>query len=165
MTGNSNGEPDQPKAPYVLNKEEGEKRLLGPRAASVIIKASRETGAGKLTALLERIGPGDAIPVHRHEKEEELIFIHTGEGKITLGERDIRVAAGSVALVPQGTWHGVRNACDQEDLIMLAVFSPVGVEGYFRDFSVAPGERWTGMSPQEQEKLEKRYGVDYRGSS
>ncbi len=64
--------------PYVLRIAEGEHLLLGNRRAPFWIKACSATGSHQLTAAMERIRPGDAIPVHRHDDADELIFLHSG---------------------------------------------------------------------------------------
>lgn len=105
MIENTSGTPELPEAPYVHHKDQAEKLLLGPPEAPVFLKASPETGAAQLTGVIEHIGVGDIIPVHRLENEEDLIFFHTGEGEFKPGEREVRAAAGTVGLVPEGTWH------------------------------------------------------------
>lgn len=150
--------------PYLLQLEEGERRLLGPRQAPNWIKADPSAGSSRLTAIMEYISPGDGIPEHLHENEDELIFIHAGEALVLLDGEEHRAQTGALAFVPQGVWHAVRNASEEELLTMLAVFNPPGIEGYFRVFSTEPGESWEGMSVKEEEALEKKHGIVYRGS-
>jgi quercetin dioxygenase-like cupin family protein len=148
---------------YVLEIDEGDHRLLGPRRAPICLKVGPEIGSSRFAALTEHIRPGDGIPTHLHENEDELIFIHSGEARITLGEEVHMAHPGANVIIPQGVWHGLRNAHPENDLIMLAVFTPPGVDGYFRAFSTLPDEEWPGLSDRDQAELEARYGIAYRG--
>ena len=148
--------------PYVLGIDEGEHLLLGQRRAPFWIKASRETGSHRLTAAMERIRPGDAIPVHRHKDADELIFLHSGSGSIVLGDAEVPLEAGSLAFVPRGTWHGPRNTHPSAELHILVVFSEPGIDGYFRSIGSKPGEDPPSLSASEEANVEKRYGITYR---
>ena len=53
--------------------------------------------------------PGRKMRIHKHLNNDELIFIHKGEGTLTLDEQSIQVKTGDVAFVPRGTWHGLDN--------------------------------------------------------
>ena len=150
--------------PSVVQAGKGEKLLLGPRQAPIEIKIGRSHGSSRLAAFMEYIRPGDGIPIHFHENDDELIFIHSGQGIMALAEEDYPIEAGAVVFVPQGVWHGPRNTSLSNDLVMLAVFSPAGVEGYFREFSVAPGEEWAALTEAEATELERRYGIVYKGA-
>jgi mannose-6-phosphate isomerase-like protein (cupin superfamily) len=59
--------------------------------------------------LYRRNAAGESIPTHKHLNEGELIFLHTGEGVIKIGEKEIPVKTGSVAFIPKGLWHGIKN--------------------------------------------------------
>ena len=60
--------------------------------------------------------------IHKHMNNDELIFIHKGEGALTLDEQSIEVKTGDVAYVPRGTWHGLDNT-GQENLLMVFQYS------------------------------------------
>lgn len=165
MSGQSNsdlGDHRKPN-PIILKPGQGEKVLLGARQAPVEIKVSRRDGSTGLAAIMEHIRPDDGIPVHRHEDEDELFFIHSGEGVMALGEQEHPIEAGSFVFIPKGTWHGPRNSSASEDLVVVAVFSPSGPEGYFRELGVAPGQDGKALTEEEEIELERRYGIVYRG--
>jgi len=93
----------------LVSDEEGEAYQWRDGTALVRIKISKANGAQAISFLSESFIPGDAIRVHKHTNEDELIFIHKGTGVFTLGEKEYPVQAGDVALVPKGVWHGLRN--------------------------------------------------------
>jgi len=148
--------------PYILGPEEGEELQLGPRKASLFLKATPETGSHNMTAIMERIPPGDGIPVHKHTNEDELIFIHSGKALVTLGDKEFLADSGSIIFVPLGVWHGPRNASSDQDLLMLAIFSSTGIEKYFRGFSVNQGEDWVKWDKEKELEFEQSHGVVYK---
>jgi uncharacterized cupin superfamily protein len=65
---------------------------------------------------------GSAIPVHKHDQDEELYFIFEGEGILTLDDREVRVGAGDLAACRLGSSHGLKNTAEQEiKLIVVGI--------------------------------------------
>ena len=145
----------------ILKPDGGDDLLIGPRRAPVRIKIGKNNGSAKLAMGTEDIVPGDRIPVHKHGKEDELIFIHTGEGTATLGESRVSVKTGAVIFVPQGAWHGLENT-GTELLTMVWIFSPSGFEQYFRDIGVKPNAAPLGLTDDEWHKVDAKYAITYR---
>lgn len=44
-----------------------------------------------------------------HEGHDQLLFFVAGEGKATIENREMDVAAGDLSIVPSGAWHNFRN--------------------------------------------------------
>ena len=59
--------------------------------------------------IVQDVSPGTVIPVHLHEREDEIILIQSGTGVASLGDVETPVSAGSVLWIPKGTWHGGKN--------------------------------------------------------
>jgi hypothetical protein len=57
-----------------------------------------------------------------HEKEDEVLFVHSGSGVGAVGDERRAVAAGATLYIPQGTWHGIESRSDE--LAILWVVSP-----------------------------------------
>ena len=74
---------------------------------------------------------GGGIPVHLHEKEEEILFFHEGEAEVEVDGEVHHVKAGMTAFLPVGVTHGLRNTGDVP-LKLLWMFSPPGYEEIFR---------------------------------
>jgi mannose-6-phosphate isomerase-like protein (cupin superfamily) len=144
--------------PAALGADDGERVYVG--RDPVRIKLSQEA-PGRLAMITQEVSPGTTIPVHLHEREDEIIFIQSGEGEATLGERRVALAAGSMLFVPQGTWHGGRNT-GRDVLMWIAIYSPSGFQGYFREIgrrSVDDPPRM--LSPEAREARDRRYGIRY----
>lgn len=151
---------DAAQGPQALRASDGELVYVG--RDPVRIKVSPANGPGRLAMITQDVSPGTTIPVHLHEKEDEIIFIQSGTGDATLNDRRIELAAGAALFVPQGTWHGGRNT-GSNTLRWIAIYSPSGFEGYFREIGrpsldAAP----VPLSPDERERRDRRYGIRYR---
>jgi quercetin dioxygenase-like cupin family protein len=112
--------------------------------------------------ITEDLAPGTGVPVHRHLAEDEIIFIHRGQGTATLGENQHTVTAGATVFVPREMWHGLQNT-GSETLTMLAIYAPAGFEGYFREIGNKPGLAPRGArSEEEARKIDRRFRIEYR---
>jgi quercetin dioxygenase-like cupin family protein len=135
---------------------------IGERKAKVSIKVDkRNKGSKNISILTEDIHADDGIPVHKHGAEEELIYIEKGRGILTYGENEYPVEAGSMALVPRGTWHGLRNESD--DLLrMLFAYTPAGFEDYFRAIGTKAAEKEKQLSAEDWARINDNFEVIYR---
>jgi mannose-6-phosphate isomerase-like protein (cupin superfamily) len=145
----------------IFKPDEGDLVLIGPRRAPVRIQVERHASSERLAMGSEDIVPGDRIPVHKHGREDEIIFIHTGSGTVTLGEERVEVKAGSTVFVPQDTWHGLENT-GTELLKMFWVFSPAGFEQYFRDMGSRPGDPPINRSDDEWHQVDQKHAITYK---
>jgi uncharacterized cupin superfamily protein len=74
--------------------------------------------------------PGFEAPPHLHETQEELYFVHRGRMGIRFGDGegdDHVLEEGGLARVDASTVRAIRNASDDEDLVVLIVG---GKDGY-----------------------------------
>lgn len=78
------------------------------------------------------MGAGGGPPPHRHLAEDELFTITEGSILFTAGDDSQTVSAGESVFVPRGLRHAYRNE-GPEAARMLAVYTPAGMEGWFRE--------------------------------
>lgn len=148
--------------PVIVHADEGETYWIGRRNSPLTIKISRQKNKNKAVSFCtEDIAPGEGIPVHKHLNEDELIFIHAGEGILTVDDKEIPVRKGTVALVPKNCWHSINNTGSQI-FIMAFSYTPAGFEGYFREFGSPAGTPWQPKSQEQYEKINKKWGIVYR---
>jgi quercetin dioxygenase-like cupin family protein len=96
-----------------------------------------ETYVRDLTVVLERIAPGDAIPLHRH-RVDEAIVVEAGEVELRIGD-DVQLVRGrSVAFVPAGAPHGARNIGGSE-VVYTAFFPTTAIDIEYLERNPAPG--------------------------
>ena len=90
-----------------------------------------------LCVILERIAPGERIPLHRHSIDEAIV-VESGEVELTLDGRTTVVTGRSVAFVPAGVAHGARNT-GSEDAVYTAFFPTASIDIEYLERNPAPG--------------------------
>jgi len=156
------GDGEQEPAAIVLGEDEGELLISGRRRAPMRLKIDSASAKGvSMSMVVSEVPPGTAIPVHRHHNEDELIFIHAGEGVLTVGARTRRVSAGAMLYGPRGIWHGIENR-GTETLVWCAIFTPAGFEQFFKEVGVAPGREHELPSADRVTAIAARYGLEFR---
>ncbi|GAC1426451.1 MAG: hypothetical protein NVS9B7_19690 [Flavisolibacter sp.] len=145
----------------VVNDTEGEAIQMRDGTAIVKIKIAKSQGFNSFSFLSESFKPGDALPVHKHLNEDELIFMHRGTGLFTLGEKEYKVSEGAVAIVPKGMWHGLKNTGDQ-NIDMQFGYTPSGFEGFFREVGTPTGQPFVQKSMIERRAIAKKWGMIYK---
>lgn len=148
--------------PVLVHAAEGETYWIGTRNSPLTIMIAKDRQGNKsMSFCTEEIAPGEAIPVHKHLNEDELIFLQEGEGILTIDDKEFAVKKGSAALIPKGVWHAMKNT-GIEKLVMVFSYSPAGFEGYFRELGSPAGTPWQPKTKKEFEKLDKKWGIVYR---
>lgn len=130
---------------------------LGPPASGeLIIKVDPQRSGSAFAMGTETILPGAAIPVHRHLHQDELLFVHKGQGRATLNGQTVTVVSGSTIYVPRQSWHGLRNT-GTGILEVTWTVAPAGVEQFFRDLAKL-GDRPDASAVQA---VAARHGVEF----
>ena len=87
--------------------------------------------------ILERVAPGDRIPLHRHDTDEVIVVVEGG-GQYHLDGVEEPVGPGDVVFVPAGTAHGTVN--DRAVPLHLHAFFPSSrIRMEMLDRNPAPG--------------------------
>jgi quercetin dioxygenase-like cupin family protein len=71
---------------------------------------------------IARVAPGGYSPPHI-DPDNHAFYIVSGEGDIDIADSCQRVRAGSVVRIPRGVVHAIRNAGDNE-LVLLTIYDP-----------------------------------------
>lgn len=105
----------------------------GPAAGSVTILVDpSNTGETTFCVLTQTLDPGALVPPHHHQKAEQVLFVVSGRGAITLGDHEVEASPGSAVHVPKGTVHSITNTGDAP-LTILEATSPPGFQEIFRE--------------------------------
>ena len=101
------------------NASGGEPRLLIPADAGqkfsrhggvLVLKVGpQNSGATQLFIGTMELPAGGVIPTHRHDRDEEVLYVVDGEVDVVLNDRQLRATRGDTVFVPVGTWMTVRN--------------------------------------------------------
>lgn len=90
-----------------------------------------------LCVILERIAPGDRIPLHRHAIDEAIV-VESGEVELRLGDETRVVSGRSVAFIPAGIAHAARNV-GADDVVYTAFFAATAIDIEYLERNPAPG--------------------------
>ena len=83
--------------------------------------------------------PGDGVPLHVHEREDEIIQILQGELEVFLDGKTLRASAGSIVNFPRLVAHGFRNVSAAPVRSLFVATPGENFESFFRELSaVAP---------------------------
>jgi len=151
------------KGGFILQPEEGEVlRVGGPPGGHVIIKVDpAKTGSPQIAMGIQYL-EGE-IPLHQHEHEEEILFVHTGHGIGVLGDQRVPVQAGTTIYIPPGTWHGFQNTADKASQIMWVVTPGAGgktqLEHFFRAVGALPGTDVKSLTPEQFADIMEKHGM------
>ena len=124
---------EEPRRGRVVNARAGTagRSFWGPGDMYTFLVTGEESG-GSMFALDCVVGVGGGPPPHRHLAEDELFTITEGSITFTAGEATRSVLAGESVFVPRGTRHSYRNE-GTTAARMIAVYTPAGMEGWFRE--------------------------------
>ena len=103
----------------------------GPGDMYTFLVTGDESG-GAMFALDCVVGSGGGPPPHKHLAEDELFAITSGSITFTAGSDTRTVSAGESVFVPRATRHSYRNE-NPAPARMIAVYTPAGMEGWFRE--------------------------------
>ncbi len=149
----------------VVHENEGIHIVTGRRKVPITVKISKaKHGIDGISFCVEDQSPGRKMRIHKHLNNDELIFIHKGEGTLTLDEESIQVKTGNVVFVPRDTWHGLDNT-GKENLLMVFQYSPAGFEEYFIENGTLVGMPDKVKTEEEYAITAKKYGMVYKESN
>ena len=120
------------------------------------VKASAETTGGAF-ALFEEDEPVDT-PLHVHDNEDELFYVLEGEHVFQVGDEEHRAGPGQAVFAPRGVPHSQRRVVPRTGRV-LALTSPGGLEGFFRE--LAGAERAGELGPGAYARASERYGISW----
>lgn len=151
---------------YVLHPDDGEVLVpCRPGSSSEgrwVIKADpSNTGSSRLAMGTQDLPGGEQIPVHRHEGQDEVLFVHEGHATGIVGDSSLSVGPGTTIYVPQGVWHGVRNTQDDPVKIVWVV-APPGLEDFFRAIGMPPDEECVPIPAEDMAEIQRQHGITQR---
>jgi mannose-6-phosphate isomerase-like protein (cupin superfamily) len=136
--------------PAVIGAHEGERRFLRGGTAPLLIKIDPvTTGSRRMVLGSSDLPPGDAIGVHRHLREDEILLVTRGTARVHLGTKLFTADPGATVFIPQGTCIAVENV-GTDTLTNIFIFSSPGFEQVMRDVSSPEGAPPKRVSPDER---------------
>ncbi len=108
----------------------------------------------------QQVTKGAGIPVHRHPHADEAFSVLEGGGVFLLNDVRHAFEKGGTIFIPRGSWHGFENA--DEELRLMWIMSPGGLDGFFRETCSAPGAPPKGLSREQIREIARKYGTEFK---
>ena len=102
--------------------------------------ATAEDTQGQFTLIELVARKGNVPPPHIHHREAESFYILEGEVTVSVGDHTVKATPGTLVVVPRHTVHSF--VIESEQVRVLILLTPAGMEGWFKEFSV-PAEAMT----------------------
>ena len=81
-----------------------------PRFPTILTKALQSRAENEVASVtLVRVDVGGVIDLHIHDVETETAYVLSGEGRLTVGENDHILTAGTGVTIPPGLPHSLTN--------------------------------------------------------
>jgi quercetin dioxygenase-like cupin family protein len=154
--------PAQHAAPqgYVLGANEGEHLVHFRDHGQIFIKAGTATGSDNLAFGTQQVTIGAGIPIHRHLRMDEALYVLEGGGVATLNDVPHSFEKGGTIFIPRNSWHGFANP--DHELLLLWLMSPAGLDGFFRETCNPPGVPAKKFTREQIRAIALKYGTEFR---
>ena len=108
---------------YIVYEDQVETKELPGRSLKWFFTPEMNKAVG-FTFNVVNIKPGNTVkPAHSHQKNEELIYIVSGSGKVYIDGEVYKVETGAAILFSPGSIHMLRNSGDI-DMKVACFFTP-----------------------------------------
>jgi len=103
----------------ILNRNNA-KIIDTPHGSEIRPLIDRTTSSIEKCSLAEEILPaGAAVGRHYHQETEEIYYILSGTGEMTVGEETEKVSAGDAVYIPANNIHTLKNTGSEPMKILL----------------------------------------------
>ncbi|MCF8039559.1 MAG: cupin domain-containing protein [Desulfohalobiaceae bacterium] len=107
---------------YYINEQEVEGLDLPGRLWKVLVGPEQGRSQNMIFGLVT-FSPGSDPGTHKHDHQEEIIYVISGTGKTVVGDQTHTLKPGVTVFTEPGVEHGVKNT-GNEPLVLISVFSP-----------------------------------------
>ena len=115
---------------YTIHEEEVAPRELPGRSHRMIIAPDRFGPAQNMSMGTADFPPKTHAPPHVHAKEEEILYVLSGFGRMYFDGEPEEIRPGICIYVPPGVEHSIENLSN-EPLRVVYVFSPPVKQGSY----------------------------------
>jgi quercetin dioxygenase-like cupin family protein len=142
----------------ILRPADGERVAPFEDGRTMLLKIGPSlTRSQELFIATEEMPPATAIPLHRHDRHEEALFLHRGQVTVTVGARQVVAKAGTLVYIPAGTWTGVENT-GRDTASVVGIFAEGEVEPCFTRLVQRP-------SAADSVRLERHCAMIFKGTA
>ncbi len=113
----------------------GEGRRIWAFGDLMIVKATAEQTSGRVFVMEQHVPRHRRAPGrHVHEVDDQSWFVIAGRGRWFIGDETIEAGPGDFVHGPHGVAHAF--SADTDDLHVLVITAPAGLEGFFAAMGV-----------------------------
>lgn len=105
------------------NEVEGIRRI--PDRVSKILICEHTVGAKQISMGTNVTEIGSRIPIHKHEEQEEAMYVISGTGKLVCNGSEYDLKPGTAIFSPKGVEHEIINTGDEPFKIVWAYSPPL----------------------------------------
>ena len=141
------------------------KRYYFDVALGSILLSGEDTG-GAYCLLDMTVARGKGVPRHTHTREDEALFVISGELEAIVGDEAFTLRAGETLIAPRNIPHQLRNSGNVANHYLI-MFSPAGFEEFLKatsvpapDNAVAPTEP-PAVAVRNVFELAASYGIQF----
>jgi mannose-6-phosphate isomerase-like protein (cupin superfamily) len=120
--------PETTTAPIITPSGEG--KVWKVAGDQITCKGAGEQTGGGDAVMEEASPPNGGPPLHVHERTDEIFYVLGGEYEVTCGDRTMRVAEGTMFIVPKQVPHALRNIRTTTSRVLVTLI-PAGFEKFF----------------------------------
>lgn len=117
---------------YTIHEDEVSKIQLVGRVVSPLITS--DMGAQNILLSSGVYESGRSLPPHKHDQEEEALYVISGHGEIKIGDLVESLRPGSAVYIPPGIKHYLTVNSD-EPMRLIFIFSPPAYPGSYPEDS------------------------------
>jgi quercetin dioxygenase-like cupin family protein len=143
--------------PLIVRAGQG---LRVPLAGIQTVHKVRSSITDGRMAIIEFVLPPRHLsaPLHRHSREDEILFVLAGQMGALLGDAVVQARTGAYVVMPRGQWHTFWNASDAE-LRVMELIVPGGLEILLDRLGPMIGTGGADLSAVERAGDE--YGIEF----
>lgn len=133
-------------------------KVLNVLGETITLKVTGDETNGAYSVVEQVSPPRGGVPLHVHQREDEMFFILEGQFEITCGDETFVAPTGSLAILPKGIPHGFRNIGTTSGRILETII-PAGFERYFEELSELPPDQPPDMDVIKA--MARKYDLEY----
>ena len=101
--------------------------------------------------------PGDGVPWHVHDRDEEFYYILAGAYEMQAGDERFTAEAGSMVVIPRDVPHQFRNAGDVPARALM-IFRPGGFDELIGEMREAVA---AGTIDEQRQAIRTKWGIHF----
>lgn len=142
--------------PALLQPTEG--RHLSVMGHDITVKLTDAATAGEAFVFEDVCPPGIGVPLHMHQREDEILVVLEGEYEVFLDGKTFTANKGAIANFPRYVAHGFRNSRERPARALFVVTPGRSFANFFDELSSLPSNPLP--DPEKVAKIFGRYGME-----